>query len=112
MKARRGMRAWGALLAGLFIWLAHFAIVYALPSLAAIGAAPVRVLVWIHGLTTMGCLALAATLAVTAWRSLSPASPEQAFEARLGMLGAALAAVAIVWQAAPAWVELAAKGGL
>ena len=112
MKTRRGIRVWGALLAGPIIWLAHFAIVYALPSLAAIGAAPTRVLVWMHGLTTLGCLALAGALAGAAWRGLKSGSPEPVFEARLCALGAGLAAVAIVWQAAPAWVELAAKGGL
>ena len=98
------MRAWRTLLAGLAIWLAHFAIVYTIPSLAAVGAAPGPTLALVHGLATLVCLALAIALGVAAWRGARSGLPEQVFEAKAGALGAGLAAVAIVWQAAPAWI--------
>jgi len=106
------MRVWRTLLAGPVIWLAHFAFVYTIPSLAAVGAAPTLILVAIHGLVTLACLGLAAVLAAAAWRRARSGGIEEVFEARLGALGAALAAIAIVWQATPAFIELGAKGAI
>ena len=106
------MSAWRTLLAGLVLWLAHFAVAYTIPSLAAVGAAPASTLVVIHGAVTLVCLALAALAAWKAWRRARSGQAQQIFEARLGALGAALATIAIIWQATPAFIELAAKGAI
>lgn len=96
------MSAWRALLAGLSVWLLHFAIVYLLPSLDAIGAAPPRVLDIVHVAVTLACLTAAVGVAVAAWRGARVEDPGSAFRHRVAALGAAIAGVAIVWQAAPA----------
>jgi hypothetical protein len=106
------MRVWRTLMAGPVIWLAHFAFVYTIPSLAAVGAAPALVLIVIHGLVTVACLVLAVILAAAAWPRARSSGTEGVFEARLGALGAGLAAIAIVWQATPAFIELGAKGAI
>lgn len=95
------MRAWITLLGGLLLWLLHFALVYAFPSLEAIRALPPKALQALHGLTTLACFAGAIALAIGAGRRVSQAAPETAFRFRLSALGAALAGVAILWQAAP-----------
>lgn len=106
------MRAWRTLLAGPALWLAHFALAYTIPSLAALGVAPASTLVVVHGMATLACLALAAIIFVKALRRARSGQAEHVFEARLGGLGAALAAIAIAWQATPAFIELAAKGAI
>lgn len=99
------MRAWRGLLAGLAIWLLHFAIVYALPSLGAIGAAPPATLAIAHSVATLACLAAVAFLAVAGWRKGRAEEPGAAFRHHVSALGAAMAGVAIVWQSAPAWLS-------
>jgi len=97
--------AWRTLLTGLLVWLVHFAIVYLLPSLAAIGAAPSTYLAIAHGVTTLACLAAAIVLAVVAWKNGRAEAPGAAFRHHTAALGAAMAGVAIVWQSAPAWLS-------
>ncbi|MBO9544626.1 hypothetical protein [Caulobacter sp.] len=92
------MSAWRTLLAGLAVWLVHFAIVYALPSLDAIGAAPPANLMIVHVLATLACLIIVGLLVFAGWRRGS------AFQHRIAALGAAMAGVAIVWQSAPALI--------
>ncbi len=99
------MSAWRSLLAGLAIWLVHFAIVYALPSLSAIGAASPAALAIAHIVTTLACLTAVALLAVVGWRKGRAEEPDAAFRHRVAALGAAMAGVAIVWQSAPAWLS-------
>jgi hypothetical protein len=99
------MSAWRGLLAGLAIWLLHFAIVYALPSLGAIGAASPATLAIAHIVTTLTSLAAVALLAVVGWRKGRAEEPGAAFRHRVAALGAAMAGVAIVWQSAPAWLS-------
>lgn len=97
------MSAWRTLLAGLTVWLAHFAIVYALPSLEAVGAVRRGQLTVIHGFATGTCLAAAGVLALAGWRRVRASTAAgEAFRHRVATLGAALAWVAIAWQAAPA----------
>lgn len=98
------MRAWIALLGGLILWLIHFCLVYAIPSLDAIGAMRPSVLDALHTLSTLVCFALAIALAIVSWRQTRRIAPESAFRERLSALGAALAGVAILWQAAPGWM--------
>lgn len=99
------MSAWRTLLAGLVVWLVHFAIVYLLPSLDAIGAAPPTLLAIAHGATTLACLAVTIVLAVVAWKKGRAEEPGAAFRHHIAALGAAMAGVAIVWQSAPAWLS-------
>lgn len=99
------MSAWRTLLAGLMVWLAHFAIVYALPSLDAIGAASPTSLIIAHSLTTLVCLAIVGVLAVAGWRKARAAYDGAAFHHHIAALSAAMAGVAIVWQSAPAWLS-------
>ena len=98
------MRAWIALLGGLLLWLIHFCLVYAIPSLDAIGAMKPAALDTLHTLSTLACLALSIALAIASWRRVRLLAPESAFRERLSALGAALAGVAILWQAAPGWI--------
>lgn len=98
------MRAWRTLLAGLVVWLLHFAIVYLLPSLDAIGAASPKSLAILHGVATLACLAAVIVLALLAWRKGRAEEPGAAFRHHVAALGAAMAGVAIVWQAAPALI--------
>ncbi len=92
------------MLGGLLIWFAHFGLVYAVPSLDAIKAMRPQALHILHDLSTAGCFGVALILAIGCWRRASQAPPEKAFRDRLGALGAAIAAVAIVFQAAPDWI--------
>ncbi len=99
------MSAWRALLAGLAIWLLHFAVVYALPSLGDIGEAPPAALSIAHIVTTLACLAAVSAMAVTGWRKGRAHAPSEGFRYHVSALGAAMAGVAIVWQSAPAWLS-------
>lgn len=99
------MSAWRTLLAGLSIWLLHFAIVYGLPSLDAVGAASPTILAIAHAVATLTCLASVACLAVAGWRTARAEEPSGAFRHRVAALGAAMAGVAIIWQSAPAWLS-------
>lgn len=99
------MTAWRTLLAGLVVWLIHFAIVYLLPSLDAIGAASPASLAILHGAATLACLAAAIALALFAWKKGRAEKPGPAFRHHVAALGAAMAGVAIVWQAAPVLIR-------
>jgi len=99
------MSAWRTLLAGLVVWLVHFAIVYALPSLEAIGAASPTSLMLAHGLVTLACLVAVGFLGLAAYRKARGAGDGAAFRHHIAALGAAMAGVAIVWQSAPAWLS-------
>jgi len=98
------MNAWRTLLAGLVMWLVHFGLVYLLPSLDAIGAAKPDMLAILHGAATLACLFAVIALALLAWKKGRAEEPGAAFRHRVAALGAALAGVAIVWQAAPALI--------
>lgn len=98
------MSAWRSLLAGLLVWLLHFAIVYLLPSLDAIGAASPRNLTILHGVGTLACLAAVIALAIAALKKGRAEEPGAAFRHHIAALGAAMAGVAIVWQATPALI--------
>ncbi|MDG2529043.1 hypothetical protein [Caulobacter endophyticus] len=97
------MKAWLQLLGGLIVWAVHFAGVYLIASLADIAPPQARgpygpVLV----VLTLACVAVAVVLAIRAWRGTRDGEPVDRFRARLAALGSAVAAVAIVWQSAPA----------
>lgn len=98
------MSGWSTMLGGLLIWFAHFSLVYAVPSLDAIRAMKPSALNLLHDLSTAACFGIATILAIACWRLAGSAPEESAFRQRLGALGAAIAAVAILFQAAPGWI--------
>ncbi|NQE61289.1 hypothetical protein [Caulobacter sp. RHG1] len=98
------MSGWSTMLGGLAIWLLHFGLVYAVPSLDAIRAMKPQTLHTLHDVSTASCFGMALVLVIGCWRGAAQAPPEKAFRERLGSLGAAVAAVAILFQAAPDWI--------
>lgn len=98
------MSGWSTMLGGLLIWLLHFGLVYAVPSLDAIRAMKPQALYLLHDLSTVGCFGVVLALTVVCWRRATKTPPETAFRDRLGALGAAIAAVAILFQATPDWI--------
>lgn len=91
------MRAWTFLLGGLIIWTVHFFVLYGIGSifLTSVSARVLTILV------SLACLGAAALL----WSRVqaSGAQEEVAGWMRgVALLGIAIAAVAVVWQALPA----------
>jgi len=83
--------------AGVLAWGLHFTAIYAVTALACARDAPGAV-PWAIGLATLVAGALAAAVIVREWRRRA------AFEAWLAASVAALALVAIAWQAVPVLV--------
>lgn len=97
------MAAWIYALGGLVVWTAHFFGVYAIASIADVAsrADDPR---WLAGglAFSAACALAAAVLAASAWRAgRGEADPTCRFMHQLGALGAAIAGVAILWQALP-----------
>jgi phosphatidylserine synthase len=80
--------------AGVIVWAVHFTILYGATSLSCARGEP-RLAVWIAALATAAAVLLAATIVVREWRQ------RDAFESWLAAALAALALVAIVWEALP-----------
>lgn len=98
------MRAWLELLGGLLIWAVHFLGLYGLASLADITPPATRGPYGpVTAIFTAACVLGAVVLAAWAWRKGRDGEPIIRFRARLATMGAALAAVAMVWQSVPAW---------
>lgn len=94
------MRIWILLIGGLLVWAAHFFALYGIGEFAGAGAGPRASVV---GLT-------AAALGLVAWlafRTRSPATSDDlaAWSVRLGQGALLLSAVAIAWQAFPAFLS-------
>lgn len=97
------MWRWAWMLGGLIVWTVHFMGVYAIASLADV-VSEADDLRW--RMTGLGFSAacLLAALAIAAWagrRLRRRTDPSAAFGDQLALLGAGVAAVAIVWQALP-----------
>lgn len=90
------MRSWLILLGGLLLWAIHFFALYAIGEFAADGMAS-RLAV---GLLTM--VLLTADILLILWIRHRRRSGFSRWRDQVGMLGALLAAVAIVWQGLPA----------
>lgn len=101
------MRTWAFILGGPTIWTAHFFGVYALASLGAVlssAEAPNwRLAIALFSAACLTCALVLAGLAVRRLRSAPREAPAR-FAAELATVGAVLSAVAIVWQALPAWI--------
>lgn len=80
--------------AGVIVWAVHFGVVYGLTAIACARGAP-SLAVWTIGIATLVAAAIAAAVLVREWRR------REAFEAWLAAGLAALALVAIVWEAVP-----------
>lgn len=97
----RLMRTWLLLLAGPLVWTAHFFAAYITASIFP-GTALAR---WLTGLLTVGALALLGIVILQACRSAAPVREAGSLPdwlASLTRLGAALAAIAVLYQALPA----------
>ena len=94
------MRAWLLLLAGLLIWTAHFFGIYIAASLFP----GTQLAKWLTGILTLLALGLLAVVVLPVLRRAGP-SREEALSSwldGLAVLGAALAALAILYQGLPA----------
>ena len=97
------MRRWFYLLGGLLLWSAHFVGVYAIGSLAAIR--PIEEdMAWriVLLVFSVACAVGAVLLAVTAGLLSAVGDASQRFLSRVAAMGAAVSAVAIVFQTLPA----------
>lgn len=93
---------WVTMTGGLVIWALHFMGLYAIASAADVWGAPDA---WLWRLTGVifSVLCLLATIGVVLWlirQGQAPSEPE-AWERRVGLTGALVAAVSIVWQTGP-----------
>ena len=101
------MGRWVFMLGGLIVWTVHFFGVYALASLGDVVSAADDP-AWraaVAGFSAV-CLALAVGLAWHAARRLrrGASEPGGRLVPEVAAYGAGLAAVAILWQALPAWI--------
>ena len=93
------MRAWLFLLGGLIVWTIHFFGIYAVASIL-LDTLLSRALVL---LLTMLCLGADAAILIRALpRSRGGAAEPARWTMKLAALGAALSAVAVLWQGLPA----------
>ena len=97
------MLRWAWMLGGLIVWTIHFMGVYAIASLADVVSRADDPLWRMAGLAfSIACLLAAVGLAAWAGRRVRRrADPVTGFGDQLALLGAGVAAVAIVWQALP-----------
>lgn len=91
------VRRWAIMLGGLAIWAAHFLLLYGLASVFP-GRAEAKTLIVV---ATIPALAGAAVLLWMALARAGRADPVDRWMFRLAALAAAVAIVAMVWQAAP-----------
>lgn len=96
------MRRWLRMTGGLLIWALHFIGVYLISSAADVWssseAASAR---WIGLAFSMGCLVAVVALAVWLGRGRREDSGEEAWERRVGLTGALVAGIGVLWQTAP-----------
>lgn len=101
------MGRWAFMMGGLIVWTAHFFGVYALASLGDVVSAA-DAPVWRAAVAGFSgfCLVLALALAAHAGLRLRRARNEAdtRFAPEVATVGAGLSAVAILWQALPAWI--------
>jgi hypothetical protein len=91
------VHGWRFLLGGLIVWTVHFFALYAIGSIFL--TTPLARALTL--LATLACLAAAALLIARVRRS-GAATPMDAWMRTVALYGAAIAVVAILWQALPA----------
>ena len=93
------MRHWGILFGGLLVWAADFFLLYGIASIF-LTTPLARVLTVV---VTLAALGADAWLMLLSWKRYSaPESDYDRWIAWIGLLGASISAVAVVWQAFPA----------
>ena len=93
------IRSWGLLLGGLLVWAADFFLLYAIASIFL----DTRIAQVLALLVTLAALAANGLLFLLNWRQVrSPDSDYDGWIARIGLLGAAISALAVLWQGFPA----------
>lgn len=96
------MKRWLLLLGGLLIWAGHFLGVYLISSAADVWSATEASGPRLIGLAfSIACLAAAMGVAAVIWRRGRSVSGAEAWEGRVGLAGALVAAISIIWQTAP-----------
>jgi hypothetical protein len=105
---RRGADARGFLgdvllgLSGLLVWAGHFLLVYVATALLCARTSAGAFIPFFILLATVLAVAALAAVAVLARRRLRHESSGRRLLARLAIFGAAIALVAVIWQAMPA----------
>lgn len=94
------MRAWGIMLGGLAVWAAHFLLLYGFAS-----ALPGRPEVpWLVLAATISAAAADALILWWIVKRPAPRDPLESWMNRLGIFGAGVSLVALIWQSAPALI--------
>jgi len=93
---------WVTMTGGLLIWALHFIGLYGIASAEDVWGAP-DAWSWRLAGVVFSLLCLAATVGVGLWLARQRPDPEEpeAWERRVGLTGALVAAVSIVWQTGP-----------
>lgn len=95
------------MMGGLIVWTAHFFGVYALASLGDVVSAA-DAPVWRAAVAGFSGLCLVIALALTAHAVArlrrAPEDPAAQFQPEIAAVGAGISAIAILWQALPAWI--------
>ena len=93
------MRIWALLLGGLIVWAADFFLLYGIASIF-LDTPIARILAVV---VTLAALGADSWLIVLNWKRYSaPADDYERWLAWIGFLGAAISAVAVLWQGFPA----------
>lgn len=98
------MRRWAWMMGGWIVWTIHFVGIYAIASIGEVASRASDPAWRMIGLGfSVLCLIAAGVLLAAGWRALRRRDGDETgrFGDQLALLGAALAAVAVVWQAAP-----------
>jgi len=96
------MRRWLKMTGGLLIWAVHFVGVYLISSVADVWSSSEAVSARWTGLAfSMGCLLCIIALAVWLGKGWREASGQEAWESRVGLTGALVAGISVLWQTAP-----------
>lgn len=95
------------MLGGLIVWTVHFFGVYAIASLGEVVSAA-HASAWRLAVIAFSGICLALALVLTGWSARrlarSQATDEDRFAPEVATAGAGIAAVAILFQALPAWI--------
>lgn len=95
------MKHWFWLTAGFLVWATHFIGLYLISSAGDVWSTADAPTVRMVGLFfSAGCLVAAGGYAGLIWRRRA-FSPSAAWEKRVGLTGAMIAGISIVWQTAP-----------
>ncbi|PQZ84072.1 MULTISPECIES: hypothetical protein [unclassified Brevundimonas] len=96
------MRRWVRMTGGLLIWALHFVGIYLISSAADVwSSSEAGSARWIGLAFSMACLLAVIALAVWLGRGRREGSGEEAWERRVGLTGALVAGIGVLWQTAP-----------